>query len=237
MAKQLRLDKFLCEQGVGSRSEVKIFLKKGQVMVNGVICKNADQKIDPESDMIAYQGKVFCYQQYYYYMLHKPAGVITATEDSNQKTVMELMGEDWRKDLFPVGRLDKDTEGLLLITNDGELSHALLSPKKHVPKTYLVQIPERLNAEQIQKLEEGVDIGDEKLTMPAEVQKVDDEHILLTIKEGRYHQVKRMLATVGSQVLYLKRITFGALVLDEVLEKGAYRALTEDEIVQLRQKA
>ncbi len=236
MAKQLRLDKFLCEQEVGSRSEVKILLKKGQVTVNGVIAKNAELKINPEIDVVAYQGKVLQYQQFYYYMLHKPAGVITATEDSAQKTVMELMGANYRKDLFPVGRLDKDTEGLLLITNDGELSHALLSPKKHVPKTYLVQIPECLNIEQIQKLEDGVDIGDEKLTMPAEVQKVDEDHILLTIKEGRYHQVKRMLTAVGSQVLYLKRITFGALILDENLEKGAYRALTEDEVTQLRQR-
>jgi 16S rRNA pseudouridine516 synthase len=176
-------------------------------------------------------------KEFIYLIMNKPQGVVSSTEKRPSKTVIDLLPEEYKKfEPFPVGRLDKDTEGLLLITNDGELSHALLSPKKHVPKTYLVQIPERLNAEQIQKLEDGVDIGDEKLTMPAEVQMVDDEHILLTIKEGRYHQVKRMLATVGSQVLYLKRITFGALVLDVALEKGAYRALTEDEIAQLRQK-
>ena len=237
MAKQFRLDKFLCEQEIGSRSEVKNFLKKGHVTVNGVICKNADLKIDPEIDMVAYQGKALRYQQFYYYMMHKPAGVITATEDSSQKTVMELLGDSFRKDLFPVGRLDKDTEGLLLITNDGELSHTLLSPKKHVPKTYLVQIPEKLEAMQIQTLEQGVDIGDDKITLPAKVQLVDENHILLTIHEGRYHQVKRMLSAVGSQVLYLKRMTFGTLNLDPSLEKGSYRELMEDEIAELRQKA
>ncbi len=237
MAKQLRLDKFLCEQEVGSRSEVKIYLKKGHVMVNGAITKSADLKIDPDTDVVTYQGKILQYQPFYYYMMHKPAGVITATEDASQKTVMELLGEDYRKDLFPVGRLDKDTEGLLLITNDGELSHALLSPKKHVPKTYFVQIPEKLDDLQIQTLEQGVDIGDEKITLPAKVQLVDDTHILLTIHEGRYHQVKRMLSAVGSQVLYLKRMTFGSLTLDNSLEKGAYRALTEDEIVALRTKS
>ena len=169
-------------------------------------------------------------------MLHKPAGVITATEDREQETVMGLLGEGYRKDLFPVGRLDKDTEGLLLITNDGELSHALLNPRKHVPKTYLVQVPESLKNSQIEALEQGVDIGDDKMTMPAKVEVVDEEHILLAIHEGRYHQVKRMLTAVGSQVLYLKRITFGPLTLDEKLEKGSYRALTEIEIEQLRNR-
>ena len=236
MIKQLRLDKFLCEQEVGSRSEVKSFLKKGLVTVNGIISKSAELKINPELDVVAYQGKVLQYQKFYYYMMHKPAGVITATEDNSQKTVMDLMGEDYRKDLFPVGRLDKDTEGLLLITNDGELSHELLSPKKHVPKTYLVQIPSVLDDFQIQVLEQGVDIGDEKLTLPSKVRPVDETHILLTIHEGRYHQVKRMLSAVGSQVLYLKRMTFGALNLDDTLEKGAYRALTKVEVEQLKQK-
>ena len=236
MAKQLRLDKFLCEFGVGTRSEVKTFLKKGLVTVNDNVVKSPDVKINPDRDVIAYQGKILKYQEFYYYMLHKPAGVITATEDREQETVMGLLGEGYRKDLFPVGRLDKDTEGLLLITNDGELSHALLSPRKHVPKTYLVQVPESLNNSQIEALEQGVDIGDDKTTMPAKVEVEDEEHILLTIHEGRYHQVKRMLTAVGSQVIYLKRITFGPLTLDEKLEKGSYRALTEIEIEQLRNR-
>ena len=234
MAKQFRLDKFLCELGIGTRSEVKTLLRKGLVTVNGSVVKGPEVKIDPEQDVITYQGEILKNQEFYYYMLHKPAGVITATEDREQKTVMQLLGEEFRRDLFPVGRLDKDTEGLLLITNDGELSHALLSPKKHVPKTYLVRVPERLNPGQIEALEQGVDIGDDKATMPAKVEEVDAEHILLTIHEGRFHQVKRMLAAVGSQVLYLKRMTFGPLALDEQLEKGSYRQLKDEEIEQLK---
>ena len=236
MAKLVRLDKFLCDMELGTRSEVKIFLKKGFVTVDGVTQKTPDFKIDPDTHEIAFQGKVLCYQEFYYYMLHKPAGVITATEDKVQKTVMSFLGEDARKDMFPVGRLDKDTEGLLLITNDGELSHALLSPRKHVPKTYFVEVPQKLDLGQIEALEQGVDIGDDKKTLRAMVEILDDTHIHLTICEGRYHQVKRMLQAVGSEVLYLKRVTFGALVLDETLEKGSYRALTEEEITALRNR-
>ncbi len=236
MAKLVRLDKFLCDMELGTRSEVKIYLKKGFVTVDGIIQKSPDFKIDPDTHEIAFQGKVLCYQEFYYYMLHKPADVITATEDKVQKTVMSLLGEDARKDLFPVGRLDKDTEGLLLITNDGELSHALLSPRKHVPKTYFVEVPEKLNLGQIEALEQGVDIGDDKKTLPAKIEILDDTHVHLTICEGRYHQVKRMLQAVGSEVLYLKRISFGTLTLDESLEKGSYRALTEEEITALRNR-
>lgn len=234
MAKQLRLDKFLCELGIGTRSEVKIFLKKCMVTVNDVIEKSPDRKIDIDRDVVTYQGKRVSYQKYYYYMMHKPAGVITATKDQEQKTVMDLLGDAFRKDLFPVGRLDKDTEGLLLITNDGELAHALLSPRKHVEKTYLIQVPKKLDMSQIEALEKGLDIGDDALTMPAKVKIVDDTHTLLTICEGRFHQVKRMLQAVGSQVLYLKRISFGSLTLDETLEKGTYRPLCEEEILQLK---
>ena len=221
---------------LGTRSEVKIFLKKGFVTVDGVTQKTPDFKIDPDTHEIAFQGKVLTYQEFYYYMLHKPAGVITATEDKVQKTVMSLLGKDARKDLFPVGRLDKDTEGLLLITNDGELSHALLSPRKHVPKTYFVEVPEKLDLGQIEALEQGVDIGDDKKTLRAMVEILDDTHIHLTICEGRYHQVKRMLQAVGSEVLYLKRISFGTLTLDDSLEKGSYRALIEEEITALRNR-
>lgn len=236
MAKLVRLDKFLCDMELGTRSEVKAFLKKGFVTVDGIIQKSPDFKIDPDTHEIAFQGKVLTYQEFYYYMLHKPAGVITATEDKVQKTVMSFLGEDARKDLFPVGRLDKDTEGLLVLTNDGELSHALLSPRKHVPKTYFVEVPEKLDLGQIEALEQGVDIGDDKKTLPAKVEILDDTHIHLTICEGRYHQVKRMLQAVGSEVLYLKRVSFGALTLDESLEKGSYRALTEEEITALRNR-
>lgn len=236
MAKLVRLDKFLCDMELGTRSEVKVFLKKGFITVDGVVQKSPDVKIEPNTQEIAFQGKALSYQEFYYYMLHKPAGVITATEDSMHETVMSLLKEDARKDLFPVGRLDKDTEGLLLITNDGELSHALLSPRKHVPKTYFVEVPKKLDLSQIEALEQGVDIGDDKKTLPAKVEVVDDTHIHLTICEGRYHQVKRMLQAVGSEVLYLKRVTFGTLVLDENLTKGSYRALTDEEIMSLRNR-
>ncbi len=234
MAKLFRLDKFLCDQGIGTRSEVKNFIRKGYVTVNRVPQKSPDIKINPKEDEISFNGQSLIYQEFYYYMLHKPAGVITATRDANEQTVMSLLKENQRADLFPVGRLDKDTEGLLLITNDGELAHALLSPKKHVPKTYLVQMPEKLDLGQIEALEQGLDIGDDKLTAPAKVEIVDDGHILLTIYEGRYHQVKRMLHAVGSEVLYLKRLSFGPLLLDESLDKGEYRALTEEEIAALK---
>lgn len=236
MAKLVRLDKFLCDMELGTRSEVKGFLKKGFVTVDGVVQKSPDLKINPDTQKVAFQGNVLDYQEFYYYMLHKPAGVITATEDNMHETVMSLLGEDARKDLFPVGRLDKDTEGLLLITNDGELSHALLSPRKHAPKTYFIEIPRKLDLGQIEALEQGLDIGDDKKTLPAKVEVLDDTHIHLTICEGRYHQVKRMLQAVDSEVLYLKRVTFGALTLDESLEKGSYRSLTEEEITALKDR-
>lgn len=247
MANLFRLDKFLCEQGIGSRSEVKALLKKGLVTVNDRVEKSPDMKVDPQKDRVVFQGRRLEYQEFYYYMLHKPAGVITATEDSSQETVMSFLKEYARPDLFPVGRLDKDTEGLLLITNDGALSHALLSPKKHVPKTYLVRIPKKLSQEQINSLEKGVDIGDDKITLPAVVETADmpvlsfgdmqnGAYIRLTICEGRYHQVKRMLLAVGSEVLYLKRLAFGPLFLEEGLEKGSVRALTEEEINKLRNR-
>lgn len=234
MAKSVRLDKFLCDMEFGTRNEVKVLIKKGLVTINDSICKVPDYKLNPETDQVSCQGKLCEYQKFYYYILHKPAGYITATTDDSAPTVMELLGNDYRKDLFPVGRLDKDTEGLLLITNDGALSHRLLSPKKHVSKTYLVEIPETLSQSQIEALERGLDIGDDKLTLPAKVEVIDDTTIHLTITEGRFHQVKRMLKAVDSEVLYLKRISFGSLTLDDQLQKGAYRALKEEELTCLQ---
>lgn len=234
MATLFRLDKFLCDMEFGTRSEVKTLIKKGLVTVNDSVCKVPEYKIDPHNDTIVCQGKLCKYETFYYYMLHKPAGYITATEDNSSQTVMDLLEENNRKDLFPVGRLDKDTEGLLFITNDGQLAHKLLSPKKHVPKTYLVQIPKKLSESQIEALEQGLDIGDDKPTLPAKVKVIDHTNIHLTITEGRYHQVKRMLLAVGSEVLYLKRLTFGPLTLDENLPKGAYRKLSKEEIACLQ---
>lgn len=237
MARLLRLDKFLCDMGIGTRTEVKIYMKRCLVTVNGSIQKHSEYKIDPEKDEVTFQGKVLTYQQLYYYVLHKPAGYITATEDKTQETVMSLLKDAAGRNLFPVGRLDKDTEGLLLITNDGVLSHALLSPKNHVPKTYHAEVPQRLTEEQLEALRHGLDIGDDKPTLPAQARVLDDTHVELTICEGRFHQVKRMLSAVGSEVLYLKRISFAGITLDEkALPKGHYRTLTQEEMTALREK-
>ena len=227
----MRLDKFLCEMNQGTRSRVKELIRRGLVTVNGVTAKNADSRVDESTDIICIQGQRLCYHKFFYYMLNKPAGLVSATQDKLSATVMELLRpEDRRSDLFPAGRLDKDTEGFLLLTNDGELAHRLLSPKKHVDKTYRVSMDHGLSPEDIQMLEQGVDIGEGCLTMPAKVQQTEETVILLTINEGKFHQVKRMLKAVDNGVTALKRISFGGLALDEALQPGEYRELTEDEV-------
>ncbi len=231
----MRLDKFLVSMEVGSRSQVKDIVKKGLVTVNGVLCRSSDQKINEDTDIIEFKGQKLAYSKFKYYMLNKPQGVVTATQDDHDKTVMDLLDPSIRKkDIFPVGRLDKDTEGLLLITNNGDLAHLLLSPKRHVDKTYLAHLEKSINNDALQKLEKGVDIGEDKLTLPAKAEKISDKSIYLTIHEGRFHQVKRMLKAVDNEVVYLKRLTFGSLKLDDSLEAGAYRALTEEEIRNLQ---
>lgn len=236
----MRLDKYLAQMDVGTRTEVKNYIKKGLISVNGNIQKQADFKIDENNDTVTYQGKVISYQAYYYYMLHKPAGVVTATKDNHDKTVMDLLASADGKDLFPVGRLDKDTEGLLLITNDGELSHNLLSPKKHVEKTYFVICDGSIDEHKIDMLQKGLDIGDEKITLPAKVKVIEEKDnsysIELTITEGRFHQVKRMIHAIDGNVTYLKRISFGTLILDETLALGQYRSLTLEEISNLKNR-
>lgn len=230
----MRLDKFLCDTAGLTRTEAKNAVKKGQIAVNGQVQKTADFKVKENTDTVTFQGKPLSYAAFHYYMLHKPAGVITATEDKKESTVMDILREEKVKNLFPVGRLDKDTEGLLLITDDGELAHNLLSPKKHVDKEYLVKVRDSISEEDCRKLSEGVDIGDEKPTAPAKVERVAEKEILLTIREGRFHQVKRMLQAVGNEVLYLKRLSMGSLRLPEDLEKGAYRQLSEEEIYKIK---
>lgn len=232
----MRLDKFLCEAGAGSRSEVKILLKKGLVAVNGKAEKSADMRVNETTDVITLCGERLFYSRFHYYLLHKPAGIITATEDKKERTVLDLLGNVPARNLFPVGRLDKDTEGLLLITDDGKLAHNLLSPKKHVDKTYFVRLKEPITEEVTEILEAGVDIGDDTLTMPAAVKIINDKEIELTIKEGRFHQVKRMLTAVGNEVIYLKRLSMGSLSLPADLEKGQFRPLTEEEIAALKQE-
>ena len=233
----MRLDKFLTELGVGTRSEVKKLLKAGQVTVNGEKVSKPEQKIDENKDVVCYQGNVLAYQQFEYYMFHKPAGCVTAVTDAMHKTVMDYMKDLSRKDLVPVGRLDIDTEGLLLITNDGQLSHELLSPTKHVPKTYYAKIDGIVTEDDVNLFAEGVDIGEKKLTKPAKLTVLASDtisEIELTISEGKFHQVKRMFESVGKKVVYLKRISMGNLLLDDNLLVGEYRPLTEDEIVTLR---
>lgn len=231
----MRLDKFLCEMNIGTRSQVKTYIKQGLVSVNGVIEKSADRKIDENKDVVSYRGETLCYQQYHYYMLNKPVGVVTATKDNVSKTVMDLLPPELRKNLFPVGRLDKDTEGLLLLTDDGELAHRLLAPTKHVDKTYLVGLREMLPESAQKALETGVDIGEDKPTRPAKVEILNDLEILLTIHEGKFHQVKRMLKAVDNEVLSLKRVSFGPLQLDAKLLPGCYRELTDGEVTNLHE--
>lgn len=229
----VRLDKFLCDCNIGTRSEVKDFIRKGLVAVNGTIARKADLKVDPEGDQIVFRGERCRYKKYAYYMLNKPQGVVSATNDNTAATVLSLLHDVKDKDLFPVGRLDKDTTGLLLITNDGELAHSMLSPRKHVDKTYLAGISCSLSGENIERLEKGVDIGEDEQTLPARVEVLSDRQILLTIHEGRFHQVKRMLKAVDNEVLTLKRVRFGPLVLDEALEEGRFRELTGEELEEL----
>ena len=227
----MRLDKFLSETTMESRSQVKKEIRQGMVTVNGIVEKLPEKQIEEKTDCVCLKGKELHYQPFVYFMLNKPAGVVSATEDTLSKTVVELLSrEDYRKDIFPAGRLDKDTEGFLLLTNDGERAHRLLSPKKHVDKTYFVRLRDALSEEAGTKLETGVSIGEKKDTRPAKVERVDTDTILLTIQEGKFHQVKRMLQAVDNQVLYLKRITFGGLSLDEGLSPGEYRALSDEEV-------
>lgn len=238
----LRLDKYLCDMGQGSRSEVKKLIRKGQVTVKGETVRDPGFQVE-EGDQVTLSGRVIAYHAYEYYMLNKPAGVISASRtdlrDQRQQCVVDLIREKSRKDLFPVGRLDKDTVGLLLITNDGALAHDLLSPRKHVEKLYYAELSQPVTEEALDRLRQGVDIGDEKPTLPCRIEAPEGEEepygrLLIRIREGRYHQIKRMLEAVGSSVTYLKRLAMGSLVLDEKLPEGGYRRLREEELQALK---
>lgn len=232
----MRLDKFLCELGIGTRSEVKNKIKNGLVQVEGVNKVTPEYKLDIEKDKVYYNGSLLQYAEFEYYMLNKPAGCVSATSDNLHKTVLELIDTKVRKDLFPVGRLDIDTEGLLLITNDGALAHQLLSPKKHVDKTYYAEIEGMITNEDVVAFKEGLDIGENTLTLPAKLVILESgtiSKIEVTIQEGKYHQVKRMFEAVGKRVVYLKRLSMGTLTLDETLKPGEYRQLTPEEIEHL----
>lgn len=232
----IRLDKYLADMGIGTRSEVKKDIRKGLVKVDGEVIRVIDLKIDPEQCTVTYAGDPVAYAAYEYYMLNKPAGAISASSDKKAVTVIDLIDTKLRKDLFPVGRLDKDTEGLLLITNDGALAHNLLSPKKHVDKVYYAKVEGKVTEADKQSFAEGVDIGEHKNTMPADLKILESaqvSEIELTIHEGKFHQVKRMFEAVGKEVLYLKRLSMGSLVLDESLKPGDYRPLTKEELEEL----
>jgi 16S rRNA pseudouridine516 synthase len=234
----LRIDKMLANLGFGSRKEVKQLLKSGAVKVDDVVVKDPKQHVDTNKQSVTLNGEVIEYKEFIYLMMNKPQGVLSATEDSAQETVIDLLElEDQVYEPFPVGRLDKDTEGLLLITNDGQLAHRLLSPKKHVPKTYFAVIDQEVTDEDVKAFAEGVTLDDGYETKPGELKILKSgirSDIELTITEGKFHQVKRMFEAVGKKVVYLKRISMGPLPLDETLELGEYRELTDEEIEMLR---
>ncbi|MDO4615815.1 MAG: pseudouridine synthase [Lachnospiraceae bacterium] len=233
--KNMRLDKYLADMKVGTRSEVKSLIRKGRIAVNGETEKDPGRKIG-EEDAVLFDGNLLTYETYEYLMLNKPAGVISATEDPRQETVIDLLGEGHRKDLFPVGRLDIDTVGLLLITNDGELSHRLLSPKRHVDKTYYARLDGIVTEEDVCAFQAGLEVDEELTAQPAELRILsisEPEHTSeaeVTIREGKFHQIKRMFSAVGKEVVYLKRIRMGSLILDPDLPEGEYRPLKEAEL-------
>ncbi|MCI8660129.1 MAG: rRNA pseudouridine synthase [Lachnospiraceae bacterium] len=253
MGKMIRLDKFLADMGKGSRSQIREGAKKGRVEVNGQTEKKPERKIDPDRDEVAWDKVVVEYRMLEYFMLCKPQGVVSATEDKRYPTVVELLKGEGRKDLFPVGRLDLDTEGLLILTNDGELAHQLLSPKKHVDKTYYARVAGILPKDAKEKIASGMTLGDGTLVQPGKLEIAGEKtlalpgefamaedgmqgetEVYLTIQEGKFHQVKRMFEALGCKVTYLKRISMGTLTLDESLCPGEYRRLTEEELAGLK---
>lgn len=234
-----RIDKILSNLGYGTRKDLKKIVKNGMVQVNGITIKDSAMKVDPEKDKIVINGEEIFYREFIYLMMNKPAGVISATFDNNDETVIDLLEVEHQVfEPFPVGRLDKDTVGLLLLTNDGDLNHRLISPKWKVDKVYFAKIDQKVTEEDIEKFKHGITLDDGYRCKEAilEIQKASEEgsEIVLTIQEGKFHQVKRMFEAVGKKVTYLKRIEFGTLPLDEDLEEGEYRELTEEEIAILK---
>lgn len=238
----MRLDKFLSDSGLGSRKEVKQLLKQKCIKVNGTLAKDGKQQISQIDDYVTHAGEKIVYQKYFYYVLNKPKNVISSTKDPIERTVVDLLAKKhYRKDIFPVGRLDKDTEGLLLLTNDGDLAHQLLSPKKHVDKEYLAEIDGIVTEQDIKLFAKGFTLKNGEAVKPARliIDQMDEGHqmtiVHLTIQEGKFHQVKRMFETIGKRVTYLKRLKMGSLSLDSDLPLGKYRPLTTVELAQLKQ--
>lgn len=233
----MRLDKFLALSGLGTRSEVKKLLKAGEVTVGKEVVKKPEWKLDPQKDVVACNGRPVSYQPFVGLMLYKPAGCVTATSDRAQKTVMDYIAHERKAELFPVGRLDIDTEGLLFLMNDGELAHRMLSPRHHVEKTYFARTQGAVTPEDVAAFAEGLDIGEKKKTLPAGLRILSSGEISeaeVTLCEGKFHQVKRMFAARGKQVVYLKRISMAGIALDEKLGPGMWRELTNEETERLR---
>ena len=233
-----RLDKLLGAQRIGTRREIGTMARRGLITVNGVVVRDAATKVDPTAVTIEVAGKPIRLRQGRYYMLHKPAGVVTATQDNFQKTVLDLLPENERPDLFPVGRLDKDTEGLLLLTDDGDLAHALTAPGRHVDKLYFVRVSGTLCADAAERFAGEMVLADGSVCKPAVFERLGERdgltECLVTLREGKHHQVKRMIAACGGHVEYLRRLRMGALALDESLAPGEWRELTAEEIALLR---
>ena len=229
-----RLDKVLAGTGRWSRREVKLLVRQGLVRLNGAAACSAEEKCDPETAVITVNGETVVLRRFTYVLLHKPGGVLTATEDRRQETVMELLPQELRRvGLAPVGRLDKDTEGLLLLTNDGELTHRLLSPKYHVDKRYFARVDGHLTAAYAEAFAKGMTLGDGLKCLPARLEILPDNGCIVTVREGKFHQVKRMLASCGAPVVYLKRLSRGPLVLGDELGRGEHRMLRDEEIAAL----
>lgn len=240
MKSLVRLDKYLADMGIGTRSQVKEKIRRGLVTVNGALAKGPEQKVDTQKDTILCDGAQVGYVHYEYYMLNKPSGVLSAARDKHAKTVVDLIDEKKRKDLFPAGRLDKDTQGLLIITNDGPLAHELLSPKKHVSKVYYARVEGCVSSRDVLDFACGLKVDEELTARPARLTVIhvspeeNISEVLIEIQEGKFHQVKRMFQAVGKTVTFLKRLTMGPLHLDPGLLPGQYRSLTEDEIRSLK---
>ena len=235
---QERLDKLLSSTGRWSRKEVKELVRQGRVLASGIPVCRPEEKYDPEAVQLTVDGQAVDCSPFVYLMLHKPAGLLSATEDRDQRTVLDLLPPHLRRrGLFPVGRLDKDTEGLLLLTDDGPLGHALLSPKNHIDKVYFAQVEGTVDASDVEVLAQGMVLGDGLHCLPAKLEPLGDgSSCLVTLQEGKYHQVKRMLAARGKPVRYLKRLSMGPIQLDPDLPAGGWRPLTQEEIASLRMR-
>ena len=230
----VRVDKIMSELGFGSRSEIKKYAKAGKIRINDKVIKKADEKIDSERDKLYFEGRQVVVEEFETYVLYKPAGYVCATKDNVHKTVMELIDSD-RKNIVPVGRLDLDTEGLLILTNDGALNHRLVSPASHVDKIYYAKFEGTLADDAIECTAKGIDIGEGEVSKPAKLEILSSDEVKLTIHEGKFHQVKRMIKALGGEVTYLKRIVFGGLNLDDLnLKKGESRKLSKEEMEKLK---